>query len=340
MASLSICMPSNRPLVKAKRSIDSVFSTISDTDIEFVISDNSGDQKKKAYIQGVPRSCIRYIAGPITAFDNWKHAVTNAKGQYVVVVSDDDIILSTSAAPFEQLRASTENVVGARPGFVVFNEKVGLLKASNFGINGPTASERIKEYFQKAQGMNSTLFSAWRKDVLMGVYDAFSHHPTRGEYADWAIVLALLSTGSVINETSTVFFYDNNNWYGDQDFIKKAVDNLFVNAGLMATDSKHLPLFQAIDSYILINRKNSPLSLPEKRKAGNLALTAYLKSYLDSQVTATQTGLEAYLAASLKSAKTVDDFFLRVRPLLANMGLLEKYENFYYKAVGTEWIKS
>lgn len=330
-------MPSNRTLAKAKKSIDSVMNFISGTGIEFVISDNSGDADKASYIRTLAQEQINHIKGPPAAFDNWQNSISLATSDFVMVVSDDDIIVNLFGSPFESIKNVGEDVVGFRPGVVVFNPKAGLLKTTTFGLVASTAKERVEEYFKNAKGMNSTLFSAWRKDVLLGIYDSFNAHPTRGEYADWAIVLAFVSSGRVLEEKSTALFYNNENWSGNQGFITTAISKLFTNVGLPSIDQKHLSLLQGIDSYILIRRKNSPVSQQERLDAANLALIAYLKPYIQASEGPAFTGLEKSLIQSLSKSKGQESIFASIYAILLYLGLSAKYERFYKEVIGKDW---
>lgn len=337
MATLSICMPSNRPLAKAKKSIDSVLNFISGTDIDFVISDNSGDADKCAYIRSLSNSHIKYFEGPPISYENGKNAIKHAASDFVMIFSDDDIIVNLFGTPFESIQNVEQDVIGFRPGVVVFNPVDGLLKTTTFGLMANTAKERVEEYFKNAKGMNSTLFSAWRKDILLDIYQCNSVHPSRGEYMDWAIVLAFVSSGRVLEEKTTALFYNNENWSGDQTFITGAIAKLFTNAGLPAIDQKHLSLLQGIDSYILIRRKNSPVSPQEKLGAANLALIAYLKSYIQAAQSPQFTGLEKSLIQSLAKSKGHEAIFANLYAILSYLGLGEKYQHYYKAAIGKDW---
>ena len=71
----------------------------------------------------------------------------------------------------------------------------------------------------------------------------------------------------ILVDSSKLLLYKNTNWFGNQEFINEQDRKLYKNAGL--NDRAHLfgKLFRALDSFIYILRKTSPLNRLEAIEA-------------------------------------------------------------------------
>lgn len=64
-------------------------------DWEIVVSDNDSTEDIGSYVSGLQDSRIRYVRTPhfVPVTDNWNHALAQSRGDYVVMLGDDDCLL-------------------------------------------------------------------------------------------------------------------------------------------------------------------------------------------------------------------------------------------------------
>ena len=77
--------------------------------------------------------------------DNWYNGIQNCSGNFIGVVSDDDIIVNLEK-DYNYKEISHTDLAGIKPIISLWNSKQGIYKLNNFNIDGNTAIERIKQY--------------------------------------------------------------------------------------------------------------------------------------------------------------------------------------------------
>src|SRR5579871_6012309 len=67
-------------------------------DFEVVVSDNCSNPETKQVVDGFQDPRLRYYRSdvPLAMTDNWETAISQAKGEYVIVIGDDDGLLPYS----------------------------------------------------------------------------------------------------------------------------------------------------------------------------------------------------------------------------------------------------
>ena len=279
---ISICMPSNRGLSASQASIESVltYATLREN-TEFCISDNSNDPSKAEKYLPLVNENFKYSVSPdLTEPQNWFNALSISEGDYVSNIGDDDYLLSTGK---QMEYILDKNIIGYRPNIVVWDKKQGVIRATNYGITGNTAKERIANYFKLAQGNNNTLYSFIKKDSMVNIFELIANHPiSKSGYYDWAITLGYVSSGNLLPDPSSLYIYDNHNWSGTAEDIQLAIKNLFIKGGQNERGILFLNILLAIDSYIIIARRSSEINFDERMDAAEYAFMTYAQSFLNN----------------------------------------------------------
>lgn len=295
----SIAIPSNRDYKKSFTAIQSAINYCNLTRSDLAISDNSSDKDKNLMWRNLDSM---HVTEPCGMIDNWYKTFDQTKGDFVLFMGDDDRIVSLNKNELDV----TPDVAGIHPAVICFTPEKGIVRAETLEFKGDTALERVKQQIENTKGANTPFFSFWRRDILKSIMDLwFLHHPTKATYCDWAIMNALASSGKLIRDPSSVYFYNITNWIGDAAFIKSQTENAFINSGLPAEATKYLNEFKYIDSFIFIMRKDSPIPYEEKLEAAK-----YCMEKLDW--------------------KTAGE-------IVSEFGLKEKYEQFYFVSTGKKW---
>jgi hypothetical protein len=279
MMKMSICVPTHANFELSAQTLSGLRQMTRDPHVEVVIADNSADPRKEAEVGQWSTPNYRYFQSKWGGMaHNWKFALEQAHGEYVSFVSDDDQMIALPGFDARGMCAAKE-VIGIRPTMALFTESRGIYAFSNFEITAARAIDRIKEYFQKNKGANTTLFSAWRKDALRNVYlDTMAQHATHGGYGDWAIVLGLLSEGPIYSHPQLLYVYNNKNWSTAED-IERNVAKTFTDVGLPSTCAQILPVLQALECFALVGRANSCTDTEEKLEAAHFCVQSYYESF-------------------------------------------------------------
>ena len=292
MISRSIAMPSHRGYKDSFDAIHSARQYAEKTGCELKILDNSGSQIKSGF---------DIITSPKDSpmMTNFYQAFINSTGDYVLMAQDDDLIFSISDIVPEG------DCIGIQPTLMAFTPQHGILKIYSMANSHDMAQDRVIEYMDNNNGSNLALFSFWRRDILASVLDLWCNaHPTKGAYADWAVVNALMSSGKVIRDVGTVYFKNIDNWAGDQAACDAESKRLFTDCGYEHM-AGHSAMLHAIDSFIMVARKDSPVSYDERIKAALSCMFPFT--------------------------------FEQIKEVMVVNGLFKSYCEFYEYAVGKKW---
>jgi len=335
-------MPSNRDLNNSKRSIDSVINYISqNNNFEFTVSDNSNDINKKDKYSSNTFSNFNYLFNPnISESENWFNSSKNSTGHFIGFIGDDDYLISVGpSCKYEK----GNKIIGYRPNFVVWEEGKGILKTTNFNINQLSAKDRVVSYFNNCNGNNNSLFSFIRSDISksLSVLCKSSHPLKNSGYYDWAVVLAYVSSGFLLQDNSSVYIYDNRNWSGTTEDIDSKIKNLFKKDGLDDRGNLFLFLLLALDSFILIGRKSSPVDRHELFEAAQFTLVSYANAFFDFYLKNQQLYLhnEQLAINDLKNLSQPLDVMNQLLKILEtyNESLIDPYLFFYRSSVELDW---
>ena len=90
---LSFLIPSKNRLDLLKHAVQSVLDQ-GDGDIEIVISDNASTEGYREYVESLadPRIVFTRSDEPLTVTENWRRALANSTGDYILMLGDDDAL--------------------------------------------------------------------------------------------------------------------------------------------------------------------------------------------------------------------------------------------------------
>ncbi len=342
MSSLTICMPSHRPLATALPFIESGALYAKASGANFVLSDNSGDAAKRDFCQARVSDGYHYSVGPDDAFGNWRHAINQAESEFVSVVADDDYLIKVDPSVRFDAANYGPDCVGVRPSMVLWNPGTGVSSVSNLAIVAPKAKERVRLFLDSwAQfPLTITYYSIWRKGILSRFKEILhTLHPTGGSYADWSAVLAYASSGNIYADPSSLFVYNHGNWR--PEIANRSVLDLYVAAGLEERTANFGALLHALDAFILIYRKESPVPRGEALEAAVEAWVAYLQMFYihvqNHRGSFTETELQRLDV--LLAAQGVGGMLTACLGIIEAHApqLVEKYEKYYLELIGLPW---
>ena len=92
MTQLSICMPSNRPLATSRGSIESALTHAEKTGARLIVSDNSRDPEKRAFLENRSLNLLYHYSPSEDASSNWMEALSLAETPFLLPMGDDDQI--------------------------------------------------------------------------------------------------------------------------------------------------------------------------------------------------------------------------------------------------------
>lgn len=341
----SVGVPSNRKIDEVGASLDAIITHCKKNKYQLVISDNSGEEKKEKILRQMMQGddSLVYLKTPSCGMlENWFHAFTATKGDFVLMIGDDDKLFNVGPKPDYDFLP--KDIIGIKPNVIAYTDAAGLIRVNSNGVQSETAADRVREYYQNANGANLGMCSFWRRDILQSIMELwFLHHPTKGQYCDWAVIAALVSSGRIIQDLASYYFYDLSNWHGDAHFVKSQIENAFLKSGLPAGASAYAALFNALDSFIFINRHTSPVDAAQKWEAAMLCFNSHLNSYVDGL---DQGGVEhanakhiRELSRTLASQEDLVSIFKVIFDILEAIqpDLGVRYERFYEYAIGKKW---
>jgi hypothetical protein len=340
---LSLCIPSHRDFDGSAHTMQSAVNFCKKSGSQCVVSDNSQDTKKEQELRKMMQGDnFRYIKSPpCDIMDNLRQVLHAADGEFVFIHGDDDSIFQFGETPdFSDLPA---DVVGIKPYVFAYSGARGIVAANSAPIKESIAARRVTENLSLAtNGCNMTFYCFWRRSILTPLMDlVFDHHPTRAPYCDWALTHALVSSGKVITHPAASLFYNLHNW-DSKEIVDKNTEKYFLMAGLPAGSSSYVTLLAAVDSFIFINRKSSPVAETERTTAAIVCFDIYLKEYIKtmSRDSAHENKNEILkLSKKLDGDSSIPALFALISDILSAIkpGLGEQYKEFYKIAADKAW---
>jgi hypothetical protein len=276
---LTVCLPSRSNLSEARQTLDSVRHLSGFPGIEVVVSDNSDDATKRTQLQSWASDRFRYLRSEARdVIGNWTHALRHAGGDLACFLSDDDQLVALPGFEADRLGVGAQ-AAGIRPQMALYTEERGLYSFTRFEIPESRAIDRVRAYFERNGGANTTLFSCYRRPLLTDLLEAIdAHHPTRGGYTDWSMVLGLVSSGPLLADHRLLYVYNNRNWASAPD-IARNTRRTFADAGLPDDTAQILQPLTALDSFATICRASSAVPADEKIEAAWFAVVTYFDGF-------------------------------------------------------------
>lgn len=335
---LSICMPSNRLLMKSKFSIESILRLSNMYDIESIIFDNSLELEKSNYIEGQALATIYNKNAPTGVADNWSACMSAASREFILMVGDDDRLCLLSD-PQDYLHNLHVSDVGVRPIFIPFSGTQGVLSVESFSTDAETAKDRLKQYFSMSNGKNLSFYSIYRKEIFIDLMlEFYDFHPTKAGFTDWSLSLALISMGKIKSNKNIIFYYNMDNWSSNEAIGLSNV-GIFKSAGLPLDSMCIQSAFTALDSFALIAREKSPISKAEKYDAAIFAMLTYYNALIVSLKSNTDINIseKVKLALDLIEIDHLSDS-QRIINLLTVVetwvpGLAKKYQDYFVQTI-------
>ena len=107
---ISICIPAYKRVAYLQRLLQSIESQ-SFRDFEIILSDDSPDQSVNALVALFPQLPIRYYHNPkpLGTPSNWNYAISQAKGEWIKLMHDDDWFSSDKSLELFALNARPEH---------------------------------------------------------------------------------------------------------------------------------------------------------------------------------------------------------------------------------------
>ncbi|MVA70424.1 glycosyltransferase [Agrobacterium vitis] len=337
MAELTICMPSHRPLDGSRAAIDSALAFCEARDALLVVSDNSGDAAKKAYLQALsPR--LTYVASEAqTAFANMFNAVEAASTPFIMPMGDDDEILAEAdQAPFD-LDDLPFDYVGVLPVTESFLQRSETGSVQAFALEEYDPGERMLAYLQNSPTNNGGFYSILRREVWLATMDLFLRsHPTQAATCDWAVALSLFSTGKMAHDPSIRYRYNAAKW-ADKAQIDAERKVMLLEAGLPESAVHYEMLLLFLDVFVLINRVGSPLSIDERQRLGKFTVNRFLGSFIKEVADSPELYAEGVTGLAEMALEETDSFTqFQIAMLMAERlqpGLKDKYVAFIQASI-------
>lgn len=262
---LSILMPSNRPLATARRSIETALVFCQARGAELVISDNSGDEAKRRWLEGLS-PVLRYTQPAEAGLHaNLRHLYDQAQTEFILMMGDDDEIFVVPDKPAVDLAALGPDHVGVRPLTAVTNSAGKVIRVKDFGIADEMPGARVMRYNEHAKGDNAAYYSIFRREPFVALHRFFlDHHPVKGGYCDWSLAAAMFSFGKMAYDPSILFKYNHHRW-DNPDKIDERMQDMYREAGLDADSDRFALLLLYLDLMIMALRREGPLGEGGKR---------------------------------------------------------------------------
>ncbi len=345
----SICIPTHRPLVQTQRALQSAYDLCKRNGYAFAVSDSSGDRDKYDFLHGLMQGeehMTHIDSPPCGMIQNWFQALHGTTTPFVMLMGDDDTIFEYDNGP--DLDNLPADVVGVRPNILSYHPGSGLQRIYNAPITSEHGAQRVLEYITTANGANSGVICFWRRDVLEPIMNLWlNHHPTKGNYCDWAVMSALSAAGKVLVHPTMCYFYNIHNWIGGADHVQEQVEKSYALGGLPPGSAAYEGIFNALDSFLFTNHNQSPLSYEDRFIAAAFSLNIYLDPYLKAPYHGKNGGTVVHDNAAAINALCAElvglDDIPAILELLVQIvdaikpGLGALYRDFYTTATGRDW---
>ena len=341
MTDLSIFMPSNRNYSDSRSSIESAMTYTKLRDgSELCVCDNSGDFNKSSQLTAFKSHSFQFIEAPGTSgSENFLKAMNSTNGRYIHRLDDDDHILSTGNSIKYEF---DKKIAGYAPNFIIWDKGKGIIQTKSRGIKDLKAKDRINSYMQIANGNNVTFYSAISRSLSLDINNTiFNLHPIKGGYWDWAITLAYVSSGVLLEDHSTLHVYNLENWR-DGEQINKGISKIFSGVGSGNRGHLFLRLLLAIDSFLLIARNTSPINRDEASEAAQFAFAKYCTSFMQLYEKNKKNFLPAEIE-SIEKIHTNHGGFLGLLHWALNIveifepSIINQYKVFYFACLEKKW---
>lgn len=208
---LSIVMPTNRVGLGINARILHACSWANE-DIEVIIRDNSGDNRKQRFLLGIKGVADKIVAAePCTSEQNITEAFKLATGDFVQLIADDDIAFERGIwAISQQAKIATPEIAGIL-GCYMLTQSQGEQIVDYQALASDSPMDRLQGYLS-FQGPNLLFYPAIRRDIGLNALRFFSEHPFPMSFHDQIVSLIYLLSGKFARTQRIGLVVDNHNW--------------------------------------------------------------------------------------------------------------------------------
>ena len=338
---LSICIPTRRDINTSKASIISALGFCNVAVSKLVLSDNSNDVEKENYWGSLELNNYKYRkSSEDYVFSNWLNGIYNCDTKFAGILSDDDVIINLEKSDVDYNEIDYP-VIAIKPNISLWTPEKGIYKENTFNIDADTALGRVKQYCDGAKGDNTTLFSFYRRELLQDILSLLQFHPTKADYADWALVLAAVSSGKIYYDPTKMIIYKNERWTGSRKKVIKNLKELYERHRLSDRGYLFLDIFTAIDSFILMMRRNSPIRRDELLIASDFITKVFEQKMLknlktfENEINQKEKDLVLKIINESNLEKKLFYYLDFIKFFCPQF--VKGYKNFYAKSLGKDW---
>jgi hypothetical protein len=339
---LTVCLPSNRNHEASRKSIESAIAFCQARNAMLILSDNSGDPRKRLAYEGVHPWLLWQDTTGTNPGENFLRTIAAASTPFIMPMGDDDVLELDAAATPVELSTLPASCIGVKPVFKIFTDDEGLSDISNFAVTAETPGQRVAEYTQKVTAgkqsyFNSVYYSIFRRAPFVALFQLFmDYHPTKAAYFDWAFVMAMLSQGKLPLDPSIIFHYNAGNWHSAKG--ARAIAGAYENADLPADYERYRVLLLYLDLFIFVINRHSQLERSLAIRTATTDLSPFIDQYAASVVAPDrQDSDKAKLLAQMILDEREGMAKFQIALLLAEdliPGLKDKYIRFFNAALG------
>ena len=242
---------------------------------DLTISDVKSIEKlKKSYNKKIITKNLSNIESPL------KRKITLLENNFDklnIFLRSNDLIISS--AKHEQL--NYDGSVNVMPNYIITNDN-GVDKILNFQISNESSQARIIEIIDKFGSFYFNVIPVFLDgNTLKDIMNYLKFHPfAHTSVSDYAVLIASLSSLPLIRDKSSTYIFGDTKSFDNFDAKKNSkIDEIsFLDNQIIL---KNFFLLLALDSFILILRKSSPLQIDEKVKTSKSVLFMFIKMHLN-----------------------------------------------------------
>lgn len=213
MIRLSIIMPTNRDNLMAISRIIQACSWAG-PNTEVIIRDNSGSDSKRRLLAHIEKdNCHIITSDPCHPFENYRQAFGEAKGDFVYMVSDDDIFfdgaIAELPAKIEEL-CNDASIVGIS-GIKLAEGAQGSSIVSYSNLDSDNPLTRLFGFLGKPQP-HLLFHSPIRREILKWSSEILRSKPFLFSFDDFLSVLLFLLRGKFAQFDRLIFAYNMHQW--------------------------------------------------------------------------------------------------------------------------------
>jgi Glycosyl transferase family 2 len=229
---LSILLPTHRHDLLACSRIAQVCSWAG-PNIEVIVRDNSGDEKKRTLLSYFERdNCTIIIVEPCDSLTNNFEILKLAKGEFIFILADDDFCFDHAIAELPdviQRIGKDSSIVGITGTYAIEKSKITSL-ANYQDIDSNDARARVTG-FLSYPGPNVLFYSVVRRELVNRIFNFMGEMPFYFSFHDQVICMLYLLNGKFLQLQRLLYLYDLGPWEVFETAQKRDLDS-YKDAGL------------------------------------------------------------------------------------------------------------